>query len=86
MNASGCAAFGPLSRSFATTVADFALTPTDIERPSAKTMEIKAHETYDAIAGADGRPIEPYVVDEYWVYTLVLAEGAWVITDVQMLL
>lgn len=49
-------------------------------------MEIKVHETYDSLTDADGQPLEePYVVDEYWVYTLRLVDGAWIISDVVML-
>ena len=81
------AAFGPAARTYAESVTNFAVTPTDIERPSSKTMEIKTHETYDSLADVNGDPVDaPFLVDEYWVYTLVLSDGSWVITDVVMLL
>ena len=83
---SGCAAFGPASRGYAAGVANFAITPTDIERPSAKSMEIKTHETYDNLTDDEGQPVDPFLVDEYWVYSLVLVDGSWVISDVVMLL
>lgn len=87
LNSSGCAAFGPASRSYSESVANFAMTATDIERPSANTFEIKSHETYDSLTDADGQVMDaPIPIDEYWVYTLVLVDGAWVITDVVMLL
>ncbi|MGX5772940.1 hypothetical protein ACWKWN_19555 [Microbacterium trichothecenolyticum] len=86
LNVNGCAGFAPAARSYAEGVANFAHTPTDIERPSMDIMEIKVHETYDSLTDADGRPLEePYVVDEYWVYTLRLVDGAWIISDVVML-
>jgi hypothetical protein len=87
MDASGCAAFGPASRSYSAAVADFAFTPTDIERRSSETFEIKSHETYDSLTDANGVPVDPpFLVDEYWVYTLVLVDGTWLITDVVILL
>ena len=87
LNAGGCAAFGPAARTYAESVTNFAVTPTDIERPSSKTMEIKTHETYDSLADVNGDPVDaPFLVDEYWVYTLVLSDGSWMITDVVMLL
>lgn len=87
LNTSGCAAFGPASRSYSESIANFALTPTDIERPSATKFEIKSHETYDSLTDADGQVMDaPIPVDEYWVYTVVLVDGTWVITDVVMLL
>lgn len=87
LNIAGCASFGPAARPYGESVANFALTATDIERPSAKRMEIKTHETYDALADADGQPVEtPYLVDEYWVYTLLLEDDSWVISEVNILL
>lgn len=81
-----CASFGPASREWAASIANFAVTPTDIERPSATRMEIKAHETYDSLTDYEGQPTEPFLIDEYWVYTVVLEGDSWVITDVVMLL
>ncbi len=87
LNANGCAGFAPAARAYAAGVANFASTPTDIERPSMQSMEIKVHETYDSLTDVEGQPVdEPFLVDEYWVYTLLLVDGEWVISEVVMLL
>ena len=87
MDLAGCASFGPAARQYAAEVDNFAATPTDIERPSATQMQIKVHETYDSLTDAEGQPVEtPFLVDEYWVYTIVLRDGSWVISNVDLLL
>ena len=86
LNVNGCAGFAPAARSYSEGVANFENTPTDIERPSMQAMEIKVHETYDSLTDVDGQPLEePFLIDEYWVYTLLLVDGAWVISEVLML-
>ncbi|WP_457100901.1 hypothetical protein [Microbacterium sp. P5_E9] len=83
---SGCAAFGPAAREWSAGVANFAFTATDIERPSATRFEIKSHETFDSLTDADGQPLDaPVLIDEYWVYTIDLVQGEWVISDIVML-
>ena len=79
-------AFGPAAREWSAGVANFAFTATDIERPSATRFEIKSHETFDSLTDADGQPLDaPVLIDEYWVYTIDLVQGEWVISDIVML-
>ena len=86
LNVNGCAGFAPAARGYSEGVANFENTPTDIERPSLQSMQIKVHETYDSLTDVDGQPLEePFLVDEYWVYTLLLVDGAWVISESVML-
>jgi hypothetical protein len=82
-----CDSFTSAAQSFSQSIANFTLTPTDIERPSATLMEIKSRETYDSLSDADGQPVDPpYPVEDYWVYTIVLDGSSWVITDIVKLL
>ena len=77
-----CESFIEAARSNAEYAANLTLTPTDIERPSSKRMEIKSHETYDALTDSSGQLLDvPTPIDVYYLYTLDLVNGSWVISS-----
>jgi hypothetical protein len=81
LSLSTCSAFIPAAKD-SHEFTNFTLTPTDIERPSPTRMEIKSHEIFDATTDPQGRPLDkPIPIDRYYLYTLDLVDGSWVISS-----
>ena len=85
VDADTCAKFEEASRSYASSLANLVVVATRIEHSSPTTIRIMTRESYDSIVDEAGNPAEPVPYTEYWLYTLVLDGGEWVINDVSTL-
>ncbi len=88
MEITDCATFETEAESFAASWVLTELVPTDTERRGVERMEIKVRESYAARFDSQGQPADPPLPtgDEYWVYTVEVDNGQWVVSGFESLL
>jgi Protein of unknown function (DUF2510) len=76
-----CEAFNTASTSFSTSVENYTLTVTAVERDDDEIL-VQTSETYDSLYDDEGNPVdEPIPYEDRYEYTVVPSDGGWAIDD-----